>query len=338
MRKVIVNYQPLYDLWESCLEERLDRETCSRIIGCQTQMSQFRFFFGLNLAHTVYSLTDNLSKTLQKEKLSASAGKSVAMKTVETFQNMRSESSADLFFEIVSRKASSFNFIADPELPRKRKNPNYKTLNDFFTVNDPQSQSSEPYHPKTVKEHYRTMYYEALHAIINSIKERFDQESVQVFASIESLLLKSIYLPEETIKELEEYISKLYGDEIDLVALKIEANVLRTIVKDKVSCFKDIYQVVKDCSEGERGLMPNIIHAIKLLLVNPSTSCTPERSFSTARRLKTWLSATMKSKRFNSLAVLHIHKDLTDILNLKDIGIEFVSAREGRRDYFGKFV
>ena len=134
----------------------MDRETCSRIIGCQSQMSQFRFFFGLNLAHTVYSLTDNLSKTLQKEQLFPSEGKSVATKTVETFQNMRSESSADLFFEVVSRKASSFNFIADPELPRKRKNPNYKTLNVFFTVNDPQSQSSEPYHPKTVKEHYRT--------------------------------------------------------------------------------------------------------------------------------------------------------------------------------------
>ena len=214
----------------------------------------------------------------------------------------------------------------------------YKTLNDFFTVNDPQSQSSEPYHRKTVKEHYRTIYYEALDAIINCIKERFDQESVQVFASIESLLLKSTYLPEETNKELEEYISKLYGDEIDLVVLKIEANVLRTIIKDKVACFKDIYQVVKKCSEGERGLMPNIIHAIKLLLVNPSTSCTPERSFSTTCRLKTWLRATMKSKRFNSLAVLHIHKDLTDMLNLKDIGIEYISAREGRRDYFGKFV
>ena len=115
----------------------------------------------------------------------------------------------------------------------------------------------------------RTIYYEALDAIINSIKERFDQESVQVFASIKSLLLKSIYLPGETNKELEEYKSKFYGDEIDLVALKIETNVLRTIIKDKVACFKDIYQVVKDCSEGERGLMPNIIHAIKLLLVNP---------------------------------------------------------------------
>ena len=107
MGKVIVNYQPLYDLWESCLEERLDRETCSRIIGCQSQMSEVCFFFGLSLAHTVHSLTDNLLETLQKEKLSSSEGKSVAMKTVETFQNMRSESSADLFFDIVSRKASS---------------------------------------------------------------------------------------------------------------------------------------------------------------------------------------------------------------------------------------
>ena len=84
--------------------------------------------------------------------------------------------------------------------------------------------------------------------------------------------------------------------------------------------------------------MPNIIHANKLFLVNHATSCTPERSFSTARRLKTWLHATTKSKRLNSLVILNIHKDLTDNLDLKDIGNEFVSAREGRLEHFGKFV
>ena len=84
--------------------------------------------------------------------------------------------------------------------------------------------------------------------------------------------------------------------------------------------------------------MPNIILAIKLFLVNPATSCTPERSFSTARLLKTWLRTTTKSKRFNSLAILNIHKDLMDKLHLKDIGNEFVSAGEGRLEYFGKFV
>ena len=43
--------------------------------------------------------------------------------------------------------------------------------------------------------------------------------------------------------------------------------------------FKDVYQKVKGCPKEERELMPHIVHAIKLLLINPATSCTPERSF-----------------------------------------------------------
>ena len=151
-------------------------------------------------------------------------------------------------------------------------------------------------------------------------------------------MLKHVNQPEEEDEEDESFISNFYGDEIDLMALRIEANVLRSIIKGKVTCFKEIYQQVKECMKEERELMPNIVHAIKLLLVNPATSCTSERSFSTARRLKTWLRATMKSNRFNSLAILNIHKDITDKLDLKAIGNEFVSTREGRFEYFGKFV
>ena len=36
MRKVMTNYQRLFDLWDLCLEENLDRETRSRIVGCQS--------------------------------------------------------------------------------------------------------------------------------------------------------------------------------------------------------------------------------------------------------------------------------------------------------------
>ena len=46
----------------------------------------------------------------------------------------------------------------------------------------------------------------------------------------------------------------------------------------------------------------------------------------------------MKSKRFNSLAVLHIHKEMTDGIDLIKVGNEFVLAREGRQNYFGKFA
>ena len=119
-------------------------------------MGDFRFFHGLNLAHTVYSLSDNLSKALQKDKLSAVDEASVAMKTVQTFKNMRNEQSADLFFEKVSKKAFSFDFIQKPTLPRKRRNGNYKTMNDYFRVDGRlEDKTTEAYHPTTAKEHYR---------------------------------------------------------------------------------------------------------------------------------------------------------------------------------------
>ena len=130
----------------------------------------------------------------------------------------------------------------------------------------------------------------------------------------------------------------IYKDEVDLDLVRVEANVLRTVLGDeKVVCFKDIHRAVKGCSVATRDLMPNIVHVVKLLLINPATSCTPERSFSTARRLKTWLLSTMKSRRFNSLSLLHVHKDLTDKLDLNEAGNEFVEARENRYNIFGKF-
>ena len=264
-------------------------------------------------------------------------GKSIAMRTVETLNSMRNETASDLFFETTCNKASKFDFIDKPVLSRKRKSPNYRRLTEYFRV-DGRSKSSEPYHATTPKGHYRIIYFEVSDVIISSVKERFCQASYDIFANLESFLLQNVNHPEQNNEELERSISEIYGNDIDLTAFKVESNVLRTILKTKPVSLRDVYKEIKSCAKGEPGLIPNIVHTIKLLLVNPATSCTPERSFSTARRLKTWLTATMKSKRFNSLTVLHIHKEMTDGIDLIEVGNEFVSAREGRQNYFGKFT
>ena len=49
-KRVMDNYEALYKLWDDCLEGNLNRETSSRIIGCQSQTTQFRFFLPLILA------------------------------------------------------------------------------------------------------------------------------------------------------------------------------------------------------------------------------------------------------------------------------------------------
>ena len=74
---------------------------------------------------------------------------------------------------------------------------------------------------------------------------------------------------------------------------------------------------------------------MKLFMVLPSCSCSAERSFSTLRRLKTYLRSTMTAERLNSVTVLHIRKELTADLNIDDLMTEFVSANDTRRTMFG---
>ena len=46
----------------------------------------------------------------------------------------------------------------------------------------------------------------------------------------------------------------------------------------------------------------------------------------------------MTQKRFNSLAVLSFHKELTDKISLVNVANEFVASKPSRKNIFGKFV
>ena len=188
---------------------------------------------------------------------------------------MTTDSSADLFMESVGKKASKLTFVEDPVLPRKRRNPNYKTMNNYFGV-DRNTKGAEPHHPKTVQEHYRQIYFEILDVTINSINDRFNQSSFKVFQAFENLLLDAIN-QNQNDDITREAVLERYRDEVDLEMVSIEANILRTVLGDeKVICFNNIYKNVKACSASSRDLVPNIVHVVRLLLINPATSCTPE--------------------------------------------------------------
>ena len=66
--------------------------------------------------------------------MSAPSGLHLAELTVNTYQKMRSDKEAELFFKIVSKKALDYPFINKAALPRKRKRPNYRSLDGCFQV------------------------------------------------------------------------------------------------------------------------------------------------------------------------------------------------------------
>ena len=97
-----------------------------------------------------------------------------------------------------------------------------------------------------------------------------------------------------------------------------------------------IVKVLSELSEPQRVGFRSIWALLELLLVMPATNATSERSFSALRRLKTYLRTTMSQLRLNNLMVLHVHKELTDSLDLKSIARSFVNANDSRKRIFGQ--
>ena len=71
--------------------------------------------------------------------------------------------------------------------------------------------------------------------------------------------------------------------------------------------------------------------------VNPATSAGSERSFSSARRLKTWRRSTMLQKRFKSVSTLKNYQERTDKIDIIAIANEFF-CNKNRKRHFGAFT
>ena len=72
----------------------------------------------------------------------------------------------------------------------------------------------------------------------------------------------------------------MYNEELNYHSLTNEIDMLKVILNGNiVECFDDILKCVKG-QQHQLMMMPNIVNLLRLLLVNPATSETAERSFS----------------------------------------------------------
>lgn len=97
-------------------------------------------------------------------------------------------------------------------------------------------------------------------------------------------------------------------------------------LKDVVSFFRE------NPSIGD--LLPEFLEFLRIILTIPASSCTAERSFSSLRRLKTYLRSTMLQFRLNHLAILHIHAEMVEELRRDSIINEFVNRNVVRKGTF----
>ena len=70
--------------------------------------------------------------------------------------------------------------VDEPKLPRKRRAPARLEVG-----------AGAPTYPQTAKDYFRRVYYEEIDLVVRAIDSRFNQESFNSYAKMESLLVKA---------------------------------------------------------------------------------------------------------------------------------------------------
>ena len=75
----------------------------------------------------------------------------------------------------------------------------------------------------------------------------------------------------------------------------------------------------------DKDFFPSVHTLLKLLCTVPTTSCEPERVFSTLKQIKTVFRSTMEQERTECLMLLKIHRDMP--VNITDMAKAVLSSK-----------
>ena len=89
-------------------------------------------------------------------------------------------------------------------------------------------------------------------------------------------------------------------------------------------------------SEIYQNMLCEVNKVLLLYFTFPVTAFTAEWSFSSLRRIKTYLRNTVSAWKLNNLLLMHVHQHRTDALDLVELAKEFIAVNQRRMNYFGK--
>ena len=172
-------------------------------------------------------------------------------------------------------------------------------------VNNQQKHRANP-PAQTPSEYWkRSLIIPYIDSLIMSLEQRFSEENLPAYSLLTlhpHVMLDMTY--EDFLKKTESFYSyyNLHGflDEAELWYNQWkERNISKAELKEI-----ELAALIKET----QLFYPAIKQALLISLSQPCTTCTIERSFSTLRRVKTWLRSTMMENRLVGLCMMSVHK------------------------------
>lgn len=167
--------------------------------------------------------------------------------------------------------------------------------------------------------------------IISSLNTRFDSETYDILSKFEDFALNSC-----EFSDIEEYLRYNDDCDFDVDRLVLHRTMFFDVLKARNLKMDGLTNISKYLQENstEREFFSEYSKFIRLLLTYSQTVCIAERSFSHLRMLKNYLRTTMTQVRTNEIALLYVHQELANQINLDEILDEFIARNHQRQNTF----
>ncbi|KAL4153300.1 hypothetical protein QTP88_001133 [Uroleucon formosanum] len=243
------------------------------------------FNISLSVIIKLFQYTKPLSVYLQKKNIDLVEAINHINTILNDLMNIRENAKivfSDLFKNLIKRSNEMDIEIKIPRLAKRQKHRNnFSTENpeDYFRV---------------------SIFIPFIDSIIQQLNDRFNnhKEIISGFQVLINPCAKSdlhhlVKYYQEDVESYEKVVS-----EVDLWHRYLNTNNIKpqNALDALLICNQDFY--------------PNIYNLLHILAVLPVTSCESERSFSSLKRIKTYLRNSTSETRLNGLAVLNIHREV----------------------------
>lgn len=300
----ILIFIELYDSILVALQEIskwVDLDTSSKAKQLLIAIQEPEFIITTHIVGKIFSISMPLSRQLQTENIDLVMALQLANDVKRRFKKKKVKVLKKVLKDLRSDSFERFsNEFKKIEEWSKNKNLDID-LNELTRIQKQQLNRNI-----TAEEYYRCIVYiPFLDNFLIQLENRFlkHSELLQSFRC----LLPGYKVHSETDNEFKLLI-KTYNEDLDCSEMQIMGEMYLWQNKCKfMSISKNIVQLF---CEIDNTILPCIYKLLKILITLPVTTATSERSFSTLKRLKSYIRNTTGQPRLNRLALMNIHRDI----------------------------
>ncbi|XP_046737103.1 zinc finger MYM-type protein 1-like [Diprion similis] len=316
----------LHDEWTGVIEalecmaedEQEKPKTRCEARGILSQLQQLETASLVALWTAILKRFNSVSRKLQEERIDLTTVLQLFSSLAEFLQDLRSCPDHFTYYENKGKSLCGLQNYAYDSRRRKTR----KLQVDETREGDMQ--------PDNGREHFRINVFNTIIDTLSAELQRRSQayrQLQQKFNFLDHLLTLD---SNEIATGAKDLVSK-YPEDLE-ESLREEcihlSSLLKTILRDDNQNSITALQVCKILRKnGLREMYPNVDIALRIFLSMPATNCSGERLFSTLKRVKSYLRASMERERLNAVALLTIHAEKLQKIDCEEMIDQFAATK-----------